>query len=57
MKTTGCASLKNAENVSCPNIFFQVCFLALGISFLDKLYANLFLHFIAGAFLEIVEKC
>ena len=36
MKTTGCASLKTAGNVSCPNIIFQVCFLALGIIFLDK---------------------
>ena len=31
-------SLKTAGNVSCPNIpFFKVCFLAIAISFLDKL--------------------
>ena len=36
MKTTGCASLKTAGNVSGPNIIFQVCFLALGICFLDR---------------------
>ena len=36
MKTTGCASLKTAGNVSGPNIIFQACFLALGICFLDR---------------------
>ena len=32
------------------------CFLAIAISFLDN-YPNLFLHFIAEAFLKIVKKC
>ena len=30
-------SLKTAGNVSCPNIIFQACFLAIAICFLDKL--------------------
>ena len=60
-KTTGfyftwCASLKTAGNVSCRNIIFQVCFLAIAISFLDN-YPNSFLRFITGAFLKIVKKC
>ena len=48
MKTTGfyftwCASLKTAGNVSGPNIVFQICFLAIAISFLDN-YPNLFIY-------------
>ena len=43
MKTTGfcftwCVSLKISGYVSYPNIISQVCFLAIAISFLDKLF-------------------